>query len=178
MVRIKMKFNQALTLLPNFQNCHSEQYIEKPLHQLTYEEDESGTEVYKVNFSESDIVINLDQLEIALSKKYQRKLCSSMDLAFVISNEDDSNAEFILVEYKFNFKNPAHINKLDLDKKVKYSSRYMKCFYPYPQHKRKYFIFKTEYAPLFKRRIRNMNPTCSPDYIICNITDLFNTFFI
>lgn len=176
MVLIQMKFNQHLTLLPKFDE-RFQSYIEKPIHDLTYKEDLSKEEVYLASFNEDDKVIDLDELEIVLAKKYKRCRNCSMDLSFVISDEDEKAKEVVLVEYRFNYSIPSKLVKSDLDNKVKFSKIYTQFIYQIPVHKKKYFVFKTNKVPEFERRLRRMDPSCSPDYIACSIKDISEKFF-
>ena len=174
-----MKFNQELTLLPNLGTRFSPHYVEKSIHELTYQEDLSTEkeDVYEADFNEESIIIDLDKLEIAIAKKYRRNRRNSMDLSFAISDITKENSEIVLVEYRLNYRITCNLIKVDLDNKVKFSRRYTKFFYNIPIHKKKYFIFQSKLVPEFRRRLMRMNPACSPEYVACSIQDISDKFF-
>lgn len=174
-----MKFNQELTLLPDFENRFSPHYIEKSIHELTYHEDlsEDKNDLYEADFNDESKVIDLDNLEIAIAEKYERNRKNSMDLSFIISDITKENSEIVLVEYRLNYRIPCNLIKVDLDNKVRFSCRYTKFFYNIPLHKKKYFVFQSGLVPEFKRRLMRMNPVCSPEYVACSIKDIADKFF-
>ena len=92
-------------------------------------------------------------------------------------DEDEKAKEVVLVEYRFNYSIPSKLVKSDLDNKVKFSKIYTQFIYQIPVHKKKYFVFKTNKVPEFERRLRRMDPSCSPDYIACSIKDISEKFF-
>lgn len=173
---------------PEILHCFQNDRIEISIHEIICNEDNSGEEAYQLYNNQRDFnkpifnndeyrCLNLDLLECVRRdrRKARKKNNPSMDIAFFV--EEDGKKFTVLIEFRLNYKVISNIKKDDLDKKVKYSTSFSKHFLKLPIYPKQYFVFPSKKRPEFERRLRRMNPQCSPNYIAVDVINLYNTFF-
>ena len=98
----------------------------------------------------------------------------TMDIAFAIS--DSHNIEILLVEFRFNFKNPNNMKKEDLEGKVSGSKSILENSVKIND---KYiFIFKSNLMQQAKNRIHRINPEFPNNYIVMDLDGLVRKYLI
>lgn len=165
---------------PALENNFSDKFhIIKSIHQLICKDDDSGKEAYIDEdtpiFNDELLALDLDELERELAQfRENRNPNKSMDMGFVVS---DDNKAFILVEMRFNFSQFRNVTKQDLDDKVYFSTICVKEALKIKIHSKQYFVFAKNKVAEGRSRLNRMNPKCSPDYIACDVQDLYELFF-
>lgn len=74
----------------------------------------------KGHLFKDDIVLDLDKIEKNLAKRGKRDKNMTMDVYFGISN-NNRNKKIVLIDFKFNVKNPGNLGREELEGKVKSS---------------------------------------------------------
>ena len=162
--------------------------IEISIHQMICREDDTGEEAYRLLssdgrdydnpiFNDDYLCIDLDSFECARRerRKGNRQNSPSMDMAFFI--EDNKEKFTVLAELRLNFKITSNIKKIDLDRKVTYSSNCSRHFFKLPIYSKQYFVFPHKNLSEFKHRLGRMNPCCSQNYIAIDVSTLYGKFF-
>ncbi len=124
-------------------------------------------------FNETDIVLDMDCVELKIAQSEHRVNNSSMDCAFVI--DDESNEEVLLVELRFNYKNMKNLDRNKLLKKVLGST--LAIDNSIPINNKYIFIFKKSLVQQAKNRLYRMMPKIPNNYLSMSIQELKTEYF-
>jgi len=95
-----------------------------------------------------------------------------MDIAFAIS--DSLNIEILLVEFRFNYKNPNNLQKGDLEGKVSGSKSFLGNSVKINDNY--IFIFKPNLIQQARNRMQRMNPKIPNNYIVMDLEGLVTKY--
>lgn len=126
-------------------------------------------------FTNTEIVINLDEAERIMAIEVGRPLNRSMDMAFGLSNENSTNERILMVELRLNYHNPNNLNRTEIEEKVNGSSLLLNDIPPI--YKLYIFIFKTEQLQEAISRLFRMIPRINSNYVVMDIHQLKERYF-
>lgn len=132
------------------------------------------TEGCNTKLFDKEKAINLDEVEIELCKN-NRCTQATMDLAIGISREE-KNSQMLLIELKFNVKNPANIKKGDLETKIKHSIEILSR--EIPIHDIKIIVFDNKQISVARSWIARMfGKPANPTILVKTAKELKDEYF-
>lgn len=121
----------------------------------------------------SDVeVLNLDCAEGKRCAPNNIQRNKTMDIAFAVS--DSLNIEILLVEFRFNYKNPNNLQKVDLEGKVSGSKSFLGNSVKINDNY--IFIFKPSLIQQARNRMQRMNPKIPNNYIVMDLEGLVTKY--
>jgi hypothetical protein len=143
----------------------------KDFNQILLDEDDSLAIL--PNVFNAAVVIDLDCVEVENARNEHRNQNRTMDVTFAIS--DTNNLEMLLVELRFNYKNLANLNRIELLEKVDGSTLILgntvKVNGDY------IFIFQPHLVQQAINRLQRMNPRIPNNYIAMDLSVLVQKYF-
>ena len=126
----------------------------------------------KTRFSE-EIALNLDKVESDRTRG-KGNSNSTMDIAFGIKKEGKSK-QFILCEYRLNYKNVNNIKKSDLDSKISHSKNLLGAEIPIQTSY--LFVFSSKIQKTALNKLRRFSSNKSTLYVAIDVPKLYSSYF-
>lgn len=118
-------------------------------------------------------VLDLDCVERVLAASAGRNQNKSMDCTFAI--KDDTNAELLLVEFRFNYQNMKNLTRTELIGKVQGSLSALGT--SMNVHQNYVFIFQSNLKQQAINRLFRMNPRVPSSFLAKDIFELKSQYF-
>jgi len=126
-------------------------------------------------FIHNETVIDLDEAEMVYANQQNRPVSQSMDMTIGLRNKSGYKREMLLVEFKFNMKNPNNLSQVDMRGKVAGSINILGLTPPISSQY--IFIFQPNLVEEARNRMARMIPGIPTDYIAMSIYDLKSIYF-
>lgn len=136
--------------------------------------------IYDITISEggkkppfsSEVALNMDKIELSIAKKDKRNARKTMDMAFGVKR--GRSKQFVLCEYRLNYKNPNNIRKSELDSKLLYTKSLLGN--EPAVHNNYLFIFLSNIKQQAISKLRRLYSS-RPNYMAIDVPELKSRFF-